>query len=257
MGLQLRLVRDGYAARYASPEKPNLPSSVQYDDLAYGVTYEPVVFVHNKRLLPDAPQTHDEFLQLLRDRKNELTGKVATYDIERNAPSFSFAGNDQRHFARFDELAAALGAVGAKRYVATGTLLERIGSGQQLLGYNVAGSAAVTRASKDPDLGVVYPQDYTELASTVMLLVGQARHPNAAKLFLDFALRREGQAALTQANLFAVRDDVDGQATVRALKSMLGDRLKPIALDDSAVQLLEPAQRLALLQAWQGARGAR
>ena len=48
MDLQMKLVADGYALPYRSPEAAKLPSWAVYRDLAYGTTYEPVVIVYNK-----------------------------------------------------------------------------------------------------------------------------------------------------------------------------------------------------------------
>jgi iron(III) transport system substrate-binding protein len=140
-------------------------------------------------------------------------------------------------------------------YDTPGTMLERIGSGEHLLGYDVPGSYAVLRARKDPTIGVVYPQDYTELVSYVLLIPAKAKHPNAAKLFLDFVLSREGQKTLAEGGLFAVRSDVEGEVTVKALQEKLGDRLKPIPLDDGTAQSFDDARRADFLKKWQAAIG--
>jgi iron(III) transport system substrate-binding protein len=132
-------------------------------------------------------------------------------------------------------------------------MLERIGSGEHVLGYDMPGSYAVTRARKDPAIGVVYPQDYTELVSHVMLIPAKAKHPNAAKVFLDFALSRDGQKAMAESGLLAIRDDAEGEA--KALKQKLGDRLKVIPVDDGAAQSLAEAKRLEFLNKWQSAIG--
>ena len=72
-------------------------------------------------------------------------------------------------------------------------MLEKISSGEHLLGYNVLGSYAVVRAKKDPALGVVLPKDYTLVLSRVMFIGKKAKNPNAAKLWLDYILSQRGQ----------------------------------------------------------------
>jgi iron(III) transport system substrate-binding protein len=59
MDLQVKLVVDGYAVAYQSPEAKHLPAWANWKDTAFGVTNEPVAFVYNKRLVPaeDVPQT--------------------------------------------------------------------------------------------------------------------------------------------------------------------------------------------------------
>ncbi|MFZ0095096.1 MAG: ABC transporter substrate-binding protein, partial [Pseudolabrys sp.] len=67
MDLQVKLVADGQAATYASPEIKSLPKWAVWKDSAYGTTYEPIAFVYNKRLMPegDVPKNHTALLKLL------------------------------------------------------------------------------------------------------------------------------------------------------------------------------------------------
>ena len=51
MDLQVKLVDDGQALTYASPEAAKLPGWAVYKSQAYGTTYEPAVFIYNKRLV--------------------------------------------------------------------------------------------------------------------------------------------------------------------------------------------------------------
>src|SRR5918911_1759468 len=50
--LQIKLAADGYAMAYASPELKSIPSWAAWRDQAYGTTFEPMVMVYNKRLVP-------------------------------------------------------------------------------------------------------------------------------------------------------------------------------------------------------------
>ena len=52
MDLQMKLVNDGYAQTYVSPEAEALPSWAIWANQAYGVTAEPVVIAFNKQKLP-------------------------------------------------------------------------------------------------------------------------------------------------------------------------------------------------------------
>src|SRR5262245_55204718 len=53
MDLQVKLVADGQAETYASPETKALPKWAVWKDSAYGTTYEPITFVYNHGLVPD------------------------------------------------------------------------------------------------------------------------------------------------------------------------------------------------------------
>ena len=85
MDLQIKLVNDGYAQAYASPEKPNLPPWAIWKNEAYGITAEPVVIVYNKRLVPaaDVPRTRADLERLLTNNP-AYRGKVAMMNPERS-----------------------------------------------------------------------------------------------------------------------------------------------------------------------------
>ncbi|WP_427185519.1 ABC transporter substrate-binding protein [Klebsiella pneumoniae] len=51
MDTALKLATE-YAEQYASPEVKQLPDWAVWQQKAYGTTYEPVVFIYNKRLIP-------------------------------------------------------------------------------------------------------------------------------------------------------------------------------------------------------------
>src|SRR5882757_10375976 len=86
MDLQVKLVADGQAATYASPEIKALPKWAVWKDAAYGTTYEPIAFVYNKRLVPEAdvPKDHTALLKLLQAKPDVYKGKITAYDPERS-----------------------------------------------------------------------------------------------------------------------------------------------------------------------------
>src|SRR5438552_13861284 len=174
MDLQVKLVDDGHAMAYVSPEAGKLPQWAVYKNQAYGTTYEPAVFIYNKRLVTgdEIPQDHAGFAKVIGTAKYK--GKVTTYDIEKSGVGFMFAVQDTRYFAGMKDLEKAFGASSYRIYASTGNMLEKVSSGEHLLGYNVLGSYALVRAKKDPSLGVVLPKDYTLVLSRVMFLGTQA-----------------------------------------------------------------------------------
>ena len=74
MDLQIKLVNDGYAQSYASPEKPYLPDWAVWKNQAYGFTAEPIVFAYNKKLMPaaDVPRSHDQLEHLLAGSRHNI-----------------------------------------------------------------------------------------------------------------------------------------------------------------------------------------
>jgi iron(III) transport system substrate-binding protein len=256
MDLQIKLVNDGAAASYASPEIPKLPAWAVFKNEAFGTTYEPIAIVYNKRLLTadDVPQSHADLVRMLREKADKFKGKVTTYDIEKSGLGFLLITQDSKLNPNFWELARALGAAGARFQSSTGTMMERISSGENLLGYNVLGSYALVRAKKDPAIGVVLPKDYTLIMSRVMFMSKTAPHPNAAKLWIDYLLSKRGQTIVAnQSDLGAIRADVEGELTAAGLAKSLGPSLKPIPVSPELLAYLDQAKRLDFIKQWQQA----
>ena len=257
MDLQVKLVSDGYAAAYKSPEQGSLPTWAVWKDQAYGTTAEPLAIVYNKRLVPDGdvPKSHADLLKLLQTKTGTYKGKVTLYDPERSGVGFVQLTQDAAVWPQAWDLFQAFGKVQAKLYTSVGAMLERIGSGEHLIGYDIFASYALARSKKDPGIGWVLPNDYVLLTSRVAFISGKARSPNAAKLFLDFVLSREGQSVIAnQADLYSLRSDVTGEATLSRVKELVGeDKLKAVPIDESLLDNLNQMKRLAFIRKWQAA----
>src|SRR4030095_10555707 len=188
MDLQVKLVDDGQAMTYASPEASKLPGWAVYKNQAYGTTYEPALFIYNKRLVTgdEIPQDHAGFTKVINGNVAKFKNKVTTYDIQKRGVGFMFVVQDAKYFPAMIDLEKGFGATSYKVYSSTGNMLEKVSSGEHLLGYNVLGSYALVRAKNDQNLGVVLPKDYSLVLSRVMFIGKSAKNPNAAKLFLDY-----------------------------------------------------------------------
>ena len=256
MDLQVKLVDDGQAMAYASPEASKLPAWAVYKNEAYGTTYEPAVFIYNKRLVTgdEVPQDHASFARLINTKVDKFKNKVTTYDIEKSGVGFMFVVQDAKYFTGMPELEKGFGATSYKVYSSTGNMLEKVSSGEHLLGYNVLGSYALVRAKKDQSLGVVLPKDYTLVLSRVIFIGKTAKNPNAAKLWLDYVLSARGQKLIgSDVELFAIRNDVDAEYTAASLNKQLGNNVKPIPVNSEIVTYLDPKKRLEFLNAWKAA----
>ena len=253
MDLQVKLVDDGQAMTYASPEAAKLPSWAVYKNQAYGTTYEPAVFIYNKRLVTadEVPQDHAAFVKLLATKTDKFKGKVTTYDIETSGVGFMFVVQDTKYFQGMKDLEKGFGATSYRVYSSTGNMLEKVSSGEHLLGYNVLGSYALVRSKKDQNLGVVLPKDYTLVLSRVMFIGKQAKNPNAAKVWTDYILSARGQKLIgSDVELFSIRNDVDAEYTAAKLNQQLGNNVKPIPVSSEIVTYLDPKKRLEFLSAW-------
>lgn len=253
MDLQVKLVKDGYAQAYKSPELPKIPEWAIWKNEAFGTTYEPAVFVYNKRLLAadDIPQTHADLERLLRAKASVFKGKVTTYDAEKSGIGFMLVTQDSKMDPRSWALTEAIGLVGPQLQSSTGTMMERISSGENLIGYNIVGSYALARARRDKSIGVVMPSDYALVLSRVMFIAKNAKNVNAARLWVDYLLSQRGQhVSANQALLGSIRADVEGETTAATLNNQFGGRLKPIPVNEDLLIYLDQKKRLAFLKQW-------
>lgn len=222
MDLQIKLVNDGYALRYVSPQRPALPDWANWKNEAWGVTAEPIVMVYNRLLLPEdmRPTSHESLLRLLESRPLTLRDRVATYDVVNSAVGYLYLSQDAAVSRLAWPIVRALGVNGVRLFTTSEQIISDVSSGRSLIGYNVVGSYAIAEMRRNPNLAVVLPSDYTLLMSRIAVIPTKAEHPNAGRLFLDYLLSKRGQRLLTDMAMPSVRRDVAVPASLRTPESL-------------------------------------
>lgn len=218
MDLQIKLVNDGYSQSYSSPEKTSLPDWAVWKNEAWGTTAEPIVFAYNRRLMaayPGVPGTHADLLRFLDRNAVSLRGKVATYDPAASAVGYLYLAQDKQASGNTWDLVRALGRSGVRLHPTTEAILSELSSGRIAFAYDMIGSYALKAQAADPQIGVIVPRDYALLMSRIAVIPSRARHPNAARLFLDYLLSRRGQSLLLTQHMTPVRSDIPLPAGVR------------------------------------------
>ncbi|WP_231635797.1 ABC transporter substrate-binding protein [Novosphingobium sp. ST904] len=172
MDQQVKLINDGYAQQYASPEKPALPAAAVWKNMGFGVTAEPIGVVYNKKLVPAAlvPQSHQQLEQLLRKRRTAFMGKIATFDPARSNVGYLYLSQDFQITRDTRSLVEAMAATRPVLMTHTEEMLQGVASGKLAMAYNVIGSYALERARRDPNIGVVFPRDYTIVTSRIAFI---------------------------------------------------------------------------------------
>lgn len=256
MDLQIKLVNEGNGMAYTSPELPQMPAWANFKNTAYGTTYEPIAFVYNKRLLTgaDIPQSHADLTKLLAGNADKFKGKFTTYDIEKSGVGFMLITQDSKQNPQFWDFVKAMGAASPRFQSSSGTMMERVSSGENILGYNIFASYAILRMKKDPGIGYVLPKDYCLVMSRVQFISAKAKNPNAAKLWTDYILSKRGQQIIAgAADLGSIRTDVEGDMTATALAKTLGNAVRPIPLSTDLLVYLDQTKRLDFIKQWQAA----
>ncbi len=255
MDHMVALATAGHALAYASPEQAHLPAWAQWQDRLWATTYEPVVFAHHKPSLPkgDAPRSHAALAGWLA----RAQGSAVSYDIQKSGLGYFLAAQDAAASEGvFWATAQALGAGHARLLLTTDAMVRRIADGRARFGLNLLGAYTVAQARQRPTLGVIFPEDYTLVTSRVLLINNRTAHPNAARLWLDYLLSRRGQTVMaTTARLYALREDVQGETTGAALRQLLGDRARPVALGPALSAPLANAAYGDFIARWRAALG--
>ena len=252
MDLQIKLVNDGYAQPYVSKEIAHIPDWAIWKNEAYAITAEPIVIVYNKKLVAesDIPRTRAELTNLLRRKPDTYRGKIASYDPEQSGAGFLFITRDSGITRTTWDMVRAFGGAGIKLYSTTGTVLDRISSGEHLIAYNMIGSYAIERAKEDASIGIVFPADYITLMSRIAFIPVAAQHPESAKLFLDYLLSERGQNFLLARSVGPVRLGLGADGVIPADRN---DAVKPIHIGPELLTYLDQSKRASFLKEWRRA----
>ena len=131
-------------------------------------------------------------------------------------------------------------------------MMERISSGENLIGFNIFGSYAYAKAKKDKSIGYVFPKDY--LVVSRLTTISKRRRIRTPRSCGSTTCCRNAADADREPGQ-PVRDphDVTGETSAAGLTKELGDSLKPIQIGTGLLVYLDQSKRLAFLKQWQQA----
>ncbi len=251
MDLQIKLVNDGYAEAYRSPEAAALPEWAKWKDQAWGITAEPIVIVYNKRLVApgDVPDSHTALRRYLEAGSLDGRRVVASYDIARSAVGYLYLSQDQQASNDVWPLVRAMTRERLELFSSAEEILREVSAGRAAFGYNIVGSYAFDEMARSADLGVIMPRDYTLVMSRIAMIPRQARHPAAARLFLDFLLSAKGQRRLADRHITPARRNV----VLPALLHTLPVPLRAIRVSPALLVSNDRLTREHFLSSWRKA----
>ncbi|MGP3769643.1 ABC transporter substrate-binding protein [Streptomyces sp. SDT5-1] len=213
------------AARYDSPERDKLPDWAEMLPGVWVFTVDPSVVLYNRKTL-DASQYPKGLISLAElgeSKPSRFRGKFGVYD-----PTNAFGYSTNKGYSAsvdhgWDTFGRLLPFARADH--SSGTLVEKVVSGEYDASFNLSGGVAVPAAESSGGLlGWAYCEEGTVVVPRAASVVKSAPHPNAARLFLDFLLSAEGQAAVADGGLTPYREGVnpDGQDTLADIRRKLG-----------------------------------
>lgn len=246
MDLQTKMVNDGHALTYNSPQTESLPAWAQWRHQVFAIGYEPVAIVYNTRYLvpSQVPRNRRQLLEMLRSASEPLRNKVGTYDAGRSSVGYLLATQDSQAGGMAGALVDALGDNHVRLDEYSSTLLDRVAKGELLLAYNALGSYAQARIDEGAPLGMVMPEDYTLVLLRTAIIPRGALNMEEAQRFLDYLLSARGQQTLVrEVRLLPVGGQPDGPRQA-------GRSFRPIPLRPELLVYLDAHKRRQFLDAW-------
>ncbi len=253
MGLQIKLVNDGYTQRVSLKRQAELPDWAHWRQEAFAISLEPVVTVYNKSHFGGAkvvPQNRAAMIEHLQTQ-TDLLGKVATYDIERSGLGYLLIANDDRRSPATWPLIRALAAAQARLQSSSSAMIRAVAEGRLALAYNVLGSYAEVVAEEQPDLGILYPQDYTLVISRLAVVPRAAERADLSVELLDYLLSDQGQKRLIQHSHFLPVLGASGQSSEFLLQAQAKQtNWEPIRVGPALLSYLDQSKKESLIRQW-------
>ncbi len=253
MGLQIKLVNDGYTRRVALKRQAELPDWAHWRQEAFAVSLEPVVTVFNKPHFENnqtVPQNRAALIKHLQSQ-TDLLGKVATYDIERSGLGYLLIANDDRRSPATWPLIRALAGAQARLQSSSSAMIRAVADGRLALAYNVLGSYAEVVAEEQPSLGIVYPQDYTLVISRLAVVPRSAERADLSVELLDYLLSDQGQKRLTLHSHFLPVLGASGQSSEFLLQAQAKQtNWEPIRVGPALLSYLDQSKKESLIRQW-------
>lgn len=254
MGLQIKLVNDGYAQTYHSYETDHLPSYAQWRHQVFAFSLEPVVMLVNKDHYPGLlPKDRQDVLQTIRQYSDFMKGRIGTYDIRQSGVGYLLASQDARQAdTTWGRLIEAFGSHQVKTYCCTHEIIDDVASGKLVLGYNLLGSYAAQRVKEDSRLKMILPKDYTLMVMRVGLIPKKAPNAHDAGLFLDYLLTDSVQRRMQAETLmFPIQPNVMTKNTLNILGKSGPQRV--VELDQQLLVGRDYAKQRRFIKSWEEA----
>lgn len=250
--LQVDLVNRGLALSIDPARDVDMPRWASWRSELFGFTFEPVVTVYNKKAFDtfELPATRSALAVAIRDNPDFFRNAIGTYDIALSGVGYLFAAQDIEKGYQFWRLIESFGRAGTAAFCCTSHVLDRVANGELVLGYNVIGSYAAERARLDPRIGIAAFSDYTLVLSRSAFVHRSAPNPEAARIFIEYLLSREGQGKIAESS--ALISVLEALETGSDRMAIFGnpEAMQPIKIGPGLIGYLDRLKQTQLLADW-------
>ncbi len=244
MDLQFQLVNDGYARSHRSPVVDALPDWARWLDRIFAFTTEPaVVVISTERFagLP-VPTTRQDLIDVLRDNPERFRDAIGTYDVRESGLGYLFATQEARATDAYWRLAEVMGRLGPKLYCCSGQMIDDVAEGRLALAYNVLGSYAAERVTRDSGgrVRILRMTDFSNVILRTAIIPSASGDPQSAGRFVDRLLA------------IGLRDAPGDWALppLGETREIARAGFGPIRLGPGLMVYLDPLNRQAFLREW-------
>ncbi|MCA0350911.1 MAG: ABC transporter substrate-binding protein [Chloroflexi bacterium] len=254
----INFIDKGEVQPYVSSEDAQIPELGKIAQGVYAASTDPMVFIWNKQLVADPPQTMAELVGMIEKDPSAMQGKLVSYDAD--GEGFGYGLNWFYTKAKGADGWKTLEAIGSsqpKILTSGGKMIDSVLSGESSIGYFVSNITVQPRLEAAQQLlGYSFVPDAQVVAVRGMAVTKHAASPNSAKLLLDYILSAEGQMAFSQGGLTAYRPDIAASAPLhlsQVSQAVGGEQNIIFSRPDKA--LADPQQRSQFLNQWKQALG--
>jgi iron(III) transport system substrate-binding protein len=214
IGKWLEFSGRGEMVEYETPEGDMIPDWARPLPGVYVISADPYLMAYNTTLLPEGaepPTSMADVTALVEEFPEEMNGRLSTFDASRGATgqAIFYAWIREHGDAGWDMLDIVGPATRPETGV--GIMMDKLLAGEYAVGY-FASASGVIRILGAPGADQISGYGLIEDGTPIMMrgagITRAASNPNAARLFLDFMLSRDGQLLFSEANLTPYREDI-------------------------------------------------
>ncbi len=194
-----QMKKEGLLLPYVSPElKAAINPLPDYDGSFTAIRLGTLGIAYNTRLVKEPPKTWADL------KKPAFKGAFGVANPALSGTSYMSVALLSKTFGR--EYFEALRKNGAKMGKGSGQVVDDTASGELLASLGVD-YITLDKIGKGATLGLAYPPEVIVIPSPAAIIKG-TEHLEAAKLFVDFLLSKEGQTIIANGGTLPVRTDV-------------------------------------------------
>ena len=220
MDLQTKLANDRRTISLSTPATDALPNWARWRHEVFAFTQEPAAIVVSRKAFEGMtiPSTREELINILRSNPEKFTGKVGTYDLRHSGLGYLFATQDSRVSEVYWRLTEVMGALDAKLYRGSSSMIDAVANDELAVAYNVLGSYALSRDDLEK-FEVIFPSDFTTVMMRTAVIPDTANNEIGAKQFVDFLLQSAWQRSAEPSAIDPLMVDLnETQTAVRRIR---------------------------------------